>query len=407
MKKFFVLLGTLAAAALLFSCANNSNDNLSSSGTTSTPTAETETSGTGTDSGNGGGTENGGGQTAENENAQLPPGVGTNELAGKTFTDMMLNQKFEADTYTWTSQMSSNPATEYNSAYNMEMTWTYSYTCDSNSKVFYSKLQKFENVYIRNGVKLDMPKTEFSTDAEFIEWQKKWYKKLYDLATDDYIESQAKQSRYAKFMSYGYTDTSGQTPVSNEIIANYNYSEELPKLINAQSYSVSDTGIKIVDDCRYPAAKDFCEIFNHFDCSNSTLFLWYWQIKDSSDNIAYGLYNGGTSANASLFSINASPFRLPEVSLFPYSHIMKSDGLLVYKISSVDANGIHTSATGTRADTTSDFSFTNESKTFKYTTAKSQNYAIVDIEGLGKINVVYATPATIPDFSTAPEYTLQ
>ena len=371
----------------------------------------------------------------QSEASRLPPSVGTNELAGKTFKFVLsptgTTYKFETDTFTLTMPFNCLAMPNCNTAYDMVITNTQSYTYDSNSKVLYCIKQKEEASFFRNGVKLDMPKADFSTDAEFIAYQKEYFKIQNDLASDDYIETLAKQTRVNRFAQYGYTDTTGETPVSNEIIAKYNEAQKQRKhFISATSYSVSDTGLKLGMDSRCPAGKDFNELFNYY----SSNYLSYWQIKDDSDNTVYGLYQydgvssvaalaampatgggtGGTSGGSGSGSfVNASTaastpaFSLPIVSAFTCPSIMKSDGLLAYKVSSVDANAIHTCATGTRADTNAEFSFTDENKEFKHTMTKSENGAVVDIEGLGKINIVYATPATIPDFTSAPEYTLQ
>lgn len=414
MKKFKSSLGALAIATLFFaftSCSNGSDTpsalggSLGASnptvtngtnGTTATPT--TPTTETGTDSGNnngtGDGTGNGGGQTgtgqtSESGGGQLPASVGTNELAGKTFA----STKYEADTYTTT--VIKHDATANNTAYVEE--WIFSYTYNSNLKVIYYKDNAV--AYVRNGVRTILPEEDFSTDAEFIACQKNYFKLQYDLASDDYIETLAKQTRVNRFAQYGYTDTSCETLVSNEIIAKYNEWLKLKKksseLISTQSYSVSDTGVKFASSARYPAGKDFNELFPYYRAP--------WQIKDSSGNTAYSLHCSFSTAAASMFNSCFSK----DGSLQYHQIMAKSDGLLAYKVSSVDANAIHTSATGTRANTSSDFTFTNESKTFNYTTTKSENGAVVDIEGLGKINIVYATPATIPDFTSATEYTLQ
>ena len=461
MKKFFVLLGTLAAAALFFSCANSSDGNSAAPLGLQNPATKTTVSKTikiggveysytivdGQPQASGGvsvaadgtvtitaadgskvavkgetityttadskvyvGSGSSGDITLVNqanpndkitaavtsqtktesaqqqsEASRLPPSVGTNELAGKTFKNtssfVETTDKYETETYT--STMTYNYAASVNNtAYSMESKATNSYTYDSNSKVIYNINQNGENSFVRNGVKLNMPNEVFSTDAEFVAFWKKYYKILYDLASDDYIETLAKKMKCTAFASFGYTDSNGATPVSNEIIAMYNKEQKLAqkKLIRLSSYSVSDTGLKFISDYRYPAGKDFDELYNYYSAPRIS-GEFGWQIMDSSDNTSYNLHQ--------------------------FSHILKNDGLLIYKVSSVDANAIHTSATGTRTNTTSDFSFTNESKTFKYTTTKSENGAVVDIEGLGKINIVYATPATIPDFSTATEYTLQ
>lgn len=469
MKKIFVLLGTLAAAALFFSCANSSSDNsaallgmMNSTKTTVSKTikiggveysytivdGQPQTSGgvsvaadgtvtitaadgskvavkgetityTTADSKVYVGSGSSGDITLVNqanpndkitaavtsqtktesaqqqsEASRLPPSVGTNELAGKTFKmtssgfiDIGLVHKFETNSYISTST-NNYAASVNNTAYSQESKEIYSYTYDSNSKVFYEIQQNRENYFVRNGVKLNMPNDVFSTDAEFVAFWKKYYKIGYDLASDDYIETQVKDMRRTVFSSYGYTDSSGATPVSNEIVAIYNEANRKltqKKLISPMSYSVSDTGLKLkVSNNRFPTGKDFNELYNYYK-GPIDLDSPYpqWQIKDNSDNTTYTLYQ--------------------------FSHIMKSDNLLIYKVSSVDANAIHTCATGTRTNTTSDFSFTNESKTFKYTTTKSDNGAVVDIEGLGKINIVYATPATIPDFTSGGilEFTLQ
>ncbi len=460
MKKLFVLLGTLAVAALFFSCANSSSDNSAALLAMMTPTKTTvsktikiggvEYSYTivdGQPQASGGvsvaadgtvtitaadgskvavkgetityttadskvyvGSGSSGDITLVNqanpndkitatfssqtktespqqqsEASRLPPSVGTNELAGKTFA----GTKYEEDTYT---SMMKHDATANNTAYVEE--WIFSYTYNSNLKVMYYKDSGV--AYVRNGVRTILPEEDFSTDAEFISYQKNYFKLQYDLASDDYIETLAKQTRVIKFAQYGYTDTTGETPVSNKIIAKYNEWLKLKKksseLISTKSYSVSDTGVKFESSARYPEGKDFNELFPYYRAP--------WQIKDSSGNTAYSLHcSFSTAAAPSCFN--------KDVSL-QYQQIMaKSDGLLAYKVSSVDANAIHTCATGTRTNTTSDFSFTDENKTFKYTTTKSENGAVVDIEGLGKINIVYATPATIPDFTSAMEFPLQ
>lgn len=491
MKKFFVLLGTLAAAALFFSCANSSSDNSAALLAIMTPTKTTVSKtikiggveysytivdgqpqasggvsvaadGTVTITAADGSKVSVKGETItyttadskvyvgsgssgditlvnqanpndkitaavtsqtktesaqqQSEASRLPPSVGTNELAGKTFKSTGYSIKFETDTLTST-MTSSNTGTTYNTAYDMVLTETYSYTYDSNLKVFYCIEQKSESTFVRNGVKLDMPKADFSTDAEFIAYQKNIFKLQYDLVSDEYIEAETKKFRYLTFAKYGYTDSSGETPVSNDIIARYNEAQK-QKYISTMSYSVSDTRLKLVGGNRFPFGKDFSELFNH-NYNNLVPLMnpgeLFFAIKDGSDNTVYGLYQfvnvilGQAQAVPSGGSAPSTPpaFTLPTAASFPYNHILKSDGLLAYKISSVDANAIHTSATGTRTNTTSDFSFTNESKTFKYTTTKSENGAVVDIEGLGKINIVYATPATIPDFTSAAEYTLQ
>ena len=465
MKKFFVLLGTLAAAALFFSCANSSSDNsaalLGMMNKTKTTISKTikiggveysytivdgqpQTSGgvsvaadgtvtitaadgskvavkgetityTTADSKVYVGSGSSGDITLVNqanpndkitaavtsqtktesaqqqsEASRLPPSVGTNELAGKTFKTTSGDIVYKYETNSYITTLTSNYAASANyTAYSMESKATVSYTYDSNSKVIYNITQNSEQYFVRNGVKLNMPNDVFSTDAEFVALWKKYYKILYDLASDDYIETLAKSMKRTAFSSYGYTDSSGATPVSNEIVAMYNEQQRKlaqTKPISPTSYSVSDTGLKLkVDNNRFPTGKDFNELYNYYTGPRDldSLLDSQWQIKDNSDNTTYTLYQ--------------------------FSHIMKSDKLLIYKVSSVDANAIHTSATGTRTNTTSDFSFTNESKTFKYTTTKSENGAVVDIEGLGKINIVYATPATIPDFTSGGilEYTLQ
>ena len=322
----------------------------------------------------------------QSEASRLPPSVGTNELAGKTFA----GTKYEEDTYTTTTIK--HDATANNTAYVEE--WIFSYTYNSNLKVIYYKDSGV--AYVRNGVRTILPEEDFSTDAEFISYQKNYFKLQYDLASDDYIETLAKQTRVNRFAQYGYTDTTGETPVSNEIIAKYNEWLKLKKksseLISTKSYSVSDTGVKFESSDRYPEGKDFNELFPYYRAP--------WQIKDSSGNTAYSLHCS--------FAIAAAPSCFNKDVSLQYHQIMaKSNGLLAYKVSSVDANAIHTCATGTRTNTTSDFSFTDENKTFKYTTTKSENGAVVDIEGLGKINIVYATPATIPDFTSAMEFPLQ
>ena len=462
MKKFFVLLGTLAIAALFFSCANSSDDNsaallgLQNPATKNTVSKTIKIGGAeysyttvdGQPQASGGvsvaadgtvtitaadgskvavkgdtityttadskvyvGSGSSGDITLANrdnpndkitatfssqtktespqqqsEASRLPPSVGTNELAGKTFA----GTKYEEDTYTTTTIK--HDATANNTAYVEE--WIFSYTYNSNLKVIYYKDSGV--AYVRNGVRTILPEENFSTDAEFISYQKNYFKLQYDLASDDYIETLAKQTRVNRFAQYGYTDTSCETPVSNEIIAKYNEWLKLKKksseLISTKSYSVSDTGVKFESSDRYPEGKDFNELFPYYRAP--------WQIKDSSGNTAYSLHCS--------FAIAAAPmFFNKDVSLQYHQIMAKSDGLLAYKVSSVDANAIHTCATGTRTNTTSDFSFTDENKTFKYTMTKSENGAVVDIEGLGKINIVYATPATIPDFTSAMEFPLQ
>lgn len=389
MKKFFVLLGTLAvAAALFFSCANSSDGNsaaLLGSQNTATKTTVSKTIKIG-------GVEysytivdgqpqaSGGVSVAADGTVTITAADGSKvAVKGETITYTT------ADSKVYVGSGSSGGITLVNRD-NPNDKITAAVTSQTKTESAQQKQSVADHLPPSVGTNELAGKT-FAGTGYSIKFEADTYTTITQMpAPASAVTCVFSYTYDSNLQVIYYTDKkeNGHTPTPNG-------GRNTADFIWIYSYSTNGNTLKMTGSNRYPAGKDFSELYNYYSALP-------WQIKDNSNNTVYNLYCSLDTGSS--YTLNAN-------SLTYHQIMTKSDGLLAYKVSSVDANAIHTCATGTRADTTAEFSFTNENKTFKYTTTKSENGAVVDIEGLGKINIVYATPATIPDFTSATEYTLQ
>ncbi|MCR5047263.1 MAG: hypothetical protein K6A42_11865 [Treponema sp.] len=388
MKKFFVLLGTLAVAALFFSCANSSDDNSAALLGLQNPATKNTVSKTIKIGGveysytivDGQPQASGGVSVAADGTVTITAADGSKvAVKGETITYTT------ADSKVYVGSGSSGDITLVNQANpNDKITATFSSQTKTESPQ--QKQSVADHLPPSVGTNELAGKT-FTSAGYTIKFEADTYTTITQVSTTNTLTSVFSYTYNSNLKVIYYTEkkengASGATPNGGRNTADF---------IWIKSYSISGNTLKILDSNRYPAGKDFSELYNYYSALP-------WQIKDNSNNTVYNLYC--SLAAGSSYTLNADSLA--------YQQIMaKSDGLLAYKVSSVDANAIHTCATGTRADTNAEFSFTDENKEFKYTMTKSENGAVVDIEGLGKINIVYATPATIPDFTSATGYTLQ
>ena len=387
MKKFFVLLGTLAAAALFFSCANSSDGNSAAPLGLQNPATKTTVSKTIKIGGveysytivDGQPQASGGVSVAADGTVTITAADGSKvAVKGETITYTT------ADSKVYVGSGSSGDITLVNqSDPNDKITATFS----SQTKTESAQQQSVADHLPPSVGTNELAGKTFTSAGYTIKFEADTYTTITQMpAPASALTCVFSYTYDSNLQVIYYTDKkeNGHTPTPNG-------GRNTADFIWIYSYSISDTGLKFGGANRYPKGKDFSELYNYYSALP-------WQIKDNSNNTVYNLYCSLDTGSS--YTLNAN-------SLTYHQIMAKSDGLLAYKVSSVDANAIHTSATGTRANTSSDFSFTNENKTFKYTTTKSENGAVVNIEGLGKINIVYATPATIPDFTSAMEYTLQ
>lgn len=371
MKKILAFLAAALLAAAFMGCSNDSDNNNSalllslSSGGSSLSSA-------------------------------LPASVGTNELAGKKFkfSSSMLNYtttyEFSGTTYKYSTTLSEAVSSTYNTAYKSLMEGTYSYSYDSSAKRIYSKLLGRGMLIIRDGKTTLVPDSSFSTDAQFVDSVKQQFKILYDKADDAYINScaasSAKQWRYPTFYTFGYTDSTGETPVSDEIIARYNRSQELSRnSVSCSAYSLSSTGLKLVSDSgHYSKDTKLSDFFSSF-------------ASDSLNLVA----NGSTAFTFSYRMQYAWPER--------YCALTASNGLSGYYVTSASESALSVSKVGARASSSSDYTFVEQASTISLSKSETSSYAVytASLNGavIGTITIPYATADNIPSFGTT-EYTL-
>ena len=363
MKKTIGLVFAAAfAAAIFFGCSNSSSDNsalLLAMG------------------GNGG--------SSAPDRTGLPDNVGTNELAGKTFsrTDANTTYKnaFGSDTVTYTSIGEIAAVDNVNTAYKMEIVYVYPYSYNATTKQLFNKNPSYDSLtqtFIRNGVRTTIAtRTSYSSDADFLAYQKSFIKLQKDLCTDEQIEAAAKQQRYGTFSPYGYTDNTNATPVSAEQIAKYNAVQaeqrtRSAQLVGIQAYQLSGSTLKILaSDRRIPAGKGLNEIYGVFNTSLSIVSGYI--LSYSTSYVTIG----------------------PDIK-----------GTTNYKVDSISGNAINTSATAT--GTYYNWTYTPAARSFSYNTNKTESGATFTIDGLGVITIDYATADNIPaDWTSATTYTLE
>ena len=326
----------------------------------------------------------------------LPASVGTNELAGKKFSSSIgafnstSTYEFSGTTYK-SSTVGEAVSGTYNTAYKSLTEATYSYSYDSSAKRIYQKLLGSSSFIIRDGKTTLLPNSSFSTDAQFVDSYKLSWKILFDKADDAYINSyaasMAKQSRYITFSTFGYTDSTGETPVSDEIIARYNRVQELSRnSVGCTAYSLSSTGLKLViDSGHYSKETKLSDFFSSFASHSFNLVA-----------------NGSTAFTFSYKMQYAWPER--------YCALTASNGLLGYYVTSASESALSVSKVGERTSSSSDYTFKEQASTISLSKSETSSYAVytASLNGavIGTITIPYATADNIPSFGTAGEYTL-
>lgn len=321
----------------------------------------------------------------------LPSSVGTNELAGKKFKHGAGGYGYEfSDSTMKVSIEIETPASTYNTAYTFVSESQLSYSYNSTTKRIYSKQSSSSSYVKRNGKITEIPTSSFSTDAQFVDSSKQLYKILNDKADDAYITSTAasavKLQRYSMFFAYGYTDTTGETPVADEIIARYNRAQDLSKkVVTCQAYSLSSTGLKLVSDSYYPKGTTLSDFVSSFARGSLNLV--------------------SNSSTAYTFNYNMQ-YAWPE----RYCALTASNSLSGYQVSSVLESAINISKTGIRTSAASDYTFTDLSGSISLKKSESSSSAVytASLNGvdIGTITIPYATSSNIPSFTNAMEYTL-
>ena len=324
----------------------------------------------------------------------LPASVSTNELAGKKFSHSGIESvtyEFSGTTYKYSIVTEAVSGT-YNTAYKSLYEYTYSYSYDSSAKRIYSKKLGGGHFIIRDGKTTLVPNSSFSTDAQFVDSFKPSMKISYDKADDAYINSRAaydaKKLRYLYFSTFGYTDSTGETPVSDEIIARYNRAQEfIGNSVLCNAYSISSTGLKLVSDpghySKETKLSDFCSSF----------------ATDSLKLVA----NGSAAFTFSYRMQYAWPER--------YCALTASNGLLGYYVTSASESALSVSKVGERTSSSSDYTFKEQASTISLSKSETSSYAVytASLNGavIGTITIPYATADNIPSYlGTAVEYTL-
>ena len=303
-----------------------------------------------------------------------------NDFNGKTFTAVMkaktkMKLSFTNRILTMTSIKEKDAVANKNTAYILESVVPYSYTYNSTTQQVIYKYSGsgLEERIIRNGKTTVMTRRVaqiYKDDADFVKVQTARNKALYDLYDDSKIADLVKNARVSTFKKFGYDDDDGATAVSSAIIEKYNKDqEESEKLACSLSaiyvYELSDTALKIKDDSRVPAGKSLKEIF---------------------DNYAIVMSIGGA------YSFRKKASTVPD--------IVASDSSIGYKVLSVTDNAINVLGEMT-TNASGYWVLANNAQSFKYTTTKTADSAVFEVETLGTINVDYASADNVPDMADA------
>ena len=208
---------------------------------------------------------------------------------------------------------------------------------------------------------------------------------LRDNMTD--IEIALTDIGYFPFSAFGYTDSTGETPVSDEIIARYNRAQELSRnSVICRAYSLSSTGLKLVSDSgHYSKETKLSDFFSSFASHSFNLVA-----------------NGSTAFTFSYKMQYAWPER--------YCALTASNDLWGYYVTSASESALSVSKVGARASSSSDYTFTEQASTISLSKSETSSYAVytASLNGavIGTITIPYATADNIPSFGTAGEYTL-
>lgn len=378
MKKLITLAAAVVSAALFFGCSDSSDNNnaaflLAASGSSLSNSSNTGLSG-----------------------VSLPESVGINELKGKCFTsdNIMGNatvMKFSENSVSIEIRAEFAEEANINSACKYESTTTYSYSYNYETKRLYWLPVSESAVIIRGDNKTALAKPTFTTDAEFFNGSKAYYKSFYDKATDAFLESLVKQDR-SKFDSFGYTDSTHESTVSKEIIARYNRAQSLKQIVS-YAYNLSSDGVtlKLLLDSTY------------FAPGTSLADVYSPAYAKSTFNIVNDLTTVYTLNYARQYIWPERDAAIMSLGTFPY---------VGHKVSSINSNVINLSESGIRTSTDEDFDYDPAFFNFVYEATDITNGVKYTLKNsltnttMGEITINYATSSNIPDMTSVTTYTL-
>lgn len=361
--KFFTLVALAALAFGMASCSNSSDGGAALPSLVATTTNNGGTSGA-PNSDNTGGQPNGGSGGASAE---------ANLFAGKTFSRKDIGGsiqaytcKFDAQKCTFTRLVDFNIPGSSTTAPASEFVFNYEYSYNKEKRLLFLKpsAEGHYEARVKNGVRTIEPDA-FSNDAEFVAF----VKKIYDTDDAQIINS----NRVTFFYQYGYSDNTGATEVSNEILEKYKAAKleektRRAKLCTIMAYELSGQTLKMAQDSRVPKDKNLNEIFGVYNVQLST---------SSNYKLRYSTnyYTPG-----------------PDIT-----------GTTNYKVSSISENAINISDTATTSATilapTGLWTYTPASQSFSYTTSKTETGATFTIDTLGTITVTYESENNFPDLT--------
>lgn len=149
---------------------------------------------------------------SDSNNYGLPPSVGVNEFAGKTFKRLFEENGidvFSDNTVKFVLSYKRDGDSK-SSPYTLIFAGESAYSYNSVTKRIYKKDVTKTRMYInRTGYKEPVEMVcegPYSNDEEFVDAMRKYFSILYDLADENYIEACVKDDRVSTFKSYGYTD---------------------------------------------------------------------------------------------------------------------------------------------------------------------------------------------------------
>lgn len=268
MKKLAVVLASALAAGLFFGCSDSSDDNnmglLLAAG-----------------SSNGG----------SSKTAVLPASVGTNPLAGNSYseketflgTTTTTTYKFEANTFTKTiaEEYAANE-TAGTKTYTIETITSYPYSYNAETKNIYYISASSRVVYKNaEGKSYEAPSLSYTSEEEFFESFKKTLKGFSVVTGKTYTEEELNGSKSSIIKSFrmnvydatymlkdGYTDSTYATPATSAQIAKYNqysnlYDRAIKKTVICKAYDFdTDNNLKLANEGNLPAGIKFGGIYN-------------------------------------------------------------------------------------------------------------------------------------------------
>lgn len=336
---------------------------------------------------------------SDSNNYGLPPSVGVNEFAGKTFKRLFEENHIEVfsdNTVKFVLSYKMDGDSE-SSPYTRIFAGESAYSYNSVTKRIYMKNITKTRMYInRTGYKEPVEMVcdgPYSDDEEFVDAMRKYFSILYDLADENYIEACVKDDRVSTFKSYGYTDQTGETPVSAEIIELYNKEKaesDAMDLARIGCYAYRFSGTSLTekwDDEFYPKGtklSDFCSSF-----SGSYLTV---------SNNGVDTYD---------FNYNRQ-FQYGFAALLPEDESYN----LGFYVSSISDSKIYVSKIRVKPDSESSYVYTETNDEISLEKSETESAVMYELTYkdtcLGTITIPYATASNIPEFegNNVYEYTI-